>query len=229
MAGERPDGTKNARWARVKNWWVYHWKIMLLALILAAIGVVCAAQLFSQKEPDMRVGYAAAQELPPETAAALTKALGSFCPDRDGDGQVTVELEQFTVDLRRDAAPADMNAQMAGVTLMTGFIYDAGGANLFLLQDPEGFQRRTGALRYLDGTVPAAENAYDADNWRQMVYAWEDCPVLAGLDLGPEGQTLAAELYIGRCAPSDRADPDYAAAIDELWEALTRGAAPLEN
>lgn len=210
--------------ARVKNWWVYHWRIVLLALILAAIGAVCAVQLFSRREPDLRVGYAAMVELPDQTASALTQALEGFCPDRDGDGQVTVELEQFTVDLREGAVPADMNAQMAGVTLMTGSIYDSGGANLFLIQDPEGFQRRTGALRYLDGTVPSAENAYDADNWRQMVYAWGDCPVLAGLDLGPEGQTLAAELYVGRCAPSDRADPDYAAAIDALWEALTAGA-----
>lgn len=210
--------------ARAKNWWAYHWKMLLLALILAAIGAVCAAQLLSRQEPDLRVGYAATVELPDQTASALARALEGFCPDRDGDGQARVELEQFTVDLREGAVPADMNAQMAGVTLMTGSIYDSGGANLFLLQDPEGFQRRTGALRYLDGTVPAAENGYDVENWRQMVYAWADCPVLAGLDLGPEGQTLVAELYIGRCAPSDRADPDYAAAIDELWEALTAGA-----
>lgn len=230
MAGERPDGTKNARRARAKNWWTYHWKIVLLILVLAAIGTVCAVQFFGQREPDLRVGYAAMQELPPDTAAALTKALESFCADRDGDGQATVELEQFTVDLREGAVPVDMNAQMAGVTLLTGFIYDAGGANLFLLQDPEGFQRRTGALRYLDGTVPAEENAYDADNWRKMVYAWADCPVLAGLDLGQDGQTPLSELYIGRCAPSDRADPDYAAAIDALWEALTAGiSAPAEK
>ena len=221
------DSTKNARGARAKNWWTYHWKPVLLILVLVFIGAVCAAQLFGRKEPDMRVGYAALQELPPETAAALTKALEGLCPDRDGDGTATVELEQFAVDLREGAVPADMNAQMAGVTLMTGFIYDAGGANLFLLEDPAGFQRRTGALRYLDGTAPSEETGYDVDNWRQMVYAVKDCPVLAGLDLG--GQTLPEGLYIGRCAPSDRADPDYAAAIDSLWETLTQGAVPLEN
>ncbi len=225
MAAERPDGTKNARGARAKNWWYYHWKIVLLILVLAAIGAVCAVQFFGQKEPDMHVGYAAREELPPETAAAFTKALEGFCPDRDGDGKATVELEQFAVDLREGAAPADMNAQMAGITLMTGFIYDAGGANLFLLEDPGGFQRRTGALRYLDGTAPVEENAYDAANWRNMVYAVKDCPVLAGLDLGV--QSLPEGLYIGRCAPGNRADPVYAAAIDELWEALTQGAVPL--
>ena len=227
MAAERPDGMKNARGARAKNWWYYHWKLVLLILVLAAIGAVCAAQFFGQTEPDMSVGYAAREELPPDTAAALTKALEGFCPDRDGDGKATVELEQFAVDLRPDAAPADMNAQMAGITLMTGFIYDAGGANLFLLEDPEGFQRRTGALRYLDGTAPSEENAYDAANWREMVYAVKDCPVLAGMPLG--GQALPEGLYIGRCAPGGRADPAYAAAIDELWDALTQGAAPPEN
>lgn len=216
--------TDNGPLARAKNWWAYHWKPVLLALVLAAVGAVCAAQLFSRREPDLRVGCVLTQPLPDQTASALTQALEGFCADRDGDGQVRVELEQFTVDLREGAAPADMNGQMAGVTLMTGSIYESGGANLFLLQDPEGFQRRTGSLRYLDGTVPAAENAYDAENWREMVYAWGDCPVLSGLDLGPDGRALTAELYIGRCAPSDRADPDYAAAIDALWEALTAGA-----
>ena len=195
---------------------------MLLLLVLAAIGAVCAAQFFSREEPDMSVGYAAREELPPDAAAALTRALAGLCPDRDGDGKATVELEQFAVDLGENAAPADMNAQMAGITLMTGFIYDAGGANLFLLEDPEGFQRRTGALRYLDGAIPDEANAYDAENWQRMVYAIADCPVLAGLDL-PEG------LYIGRCAPGGRADPAYAAVIDELWAALTQGAVPLEN
>ena len=222
MATERPDGTKNARGARAKNWWYYHWKIVLLVLVLAAIGAVCAAQFLGQEEPDMSVGYAAREELSLDTAAALTRALAGLCPDRDGDGKATVELEQFAVDLGQNAAPADMNAQMAGITLMTGFIYDAGGANLFFLEDPEGFQRRTGALRYLDGTAPAEANAYDAANWRQMVYAVADCPALAELDL-PEG------LYIGRCAPGGRADPAYAAAIDGLWAALTQGAVPLEN
>ena len=225
MATERPDGTKNARGARAKNWWYYHWKLVLLILVLAVIGAVCAVQFLGQREPDMRVGYAAVQELPPDTAAALTKALEGFCPDRDGDGKPTVELEQFAVDLGANAAPADMNAQMAGITLMTGFIYDAGGANLFLLADPEGFQRRTGALCYLDGTAPGEENAYDAANWRKMVYAVKDCPVLADLDLG--GETLPEGLYIGRCVPGGRADPVYAAAIDELWAALTQGAVPL--
>lgn len=214
----------NGPLARAKNWWAYHWKPVLLALVLAAVATVCAAQLFSRREPDLRVGCVVTEALPDQTASALTQALEGFCADRDGDGQVRVELEQFTVDLREGAAPVDMSGQMAGVTLMTGSIYESGGANLFLLQDPEGFQRRTGSLRYLDGTVPAAENAYDAENWRKLVYAWGDCPVLAGLDLGPDGRALTAELYIGRCAPSDRADPDYAAAIDALWEALTAGA-----
>ena len=222
MSSERPDSMKNARRARAKNWWYYHWKIVLLFLVLAVISAVCAAQFFGQKEPDMSVGYAAREELSPDAAAALTRALEGLCPDRDGDGEVTVELEQFAVDLGENAAPADMNAQMAGITLMTGFIYDAGGANLFLLEDPEGFQRRTGALRYLDGTAPDEANAYDAANWREMVYAVADCPALADLDL-PEG------LYIGRCAPGDRADPACAAAIDDLWAALTQGAVPLEN
>ena len=48
------------------------------------------------------------------------------------------------------------------------------------LDDPEGFQNQTGALQYLDGTLPSD----GAGDWQNMVYRWADCPVLAGLDLG---------------------------------------------
>ena len=81
MATER---TKNARGARAKNWWYYHWKLVLLVLVLAVIGAVCAAQFFGREEPDMSVGYAAREELPPDTAAALAKALAVLCPASTG-------------------------------------------------------------------------------------------------------------------------------------------------
>ena len=65
-----------------------------------------------------------------------------------------------------------------------------GKTYIFLLEDPEGFEAQTGALQYLDGTVPDDPETTDAD-WREMVYRWTDCPVLTGLDLGGyEGLTL---------------------------------------
>ena len=67
----------------------------------------------------------------------------------------------------------------------------------------------TGALQYLDGTVPDDPDTANPD-WTEMVYRWTDCPVLAGLELGDyDGYTLVddatgtnqsvlATLYVGR-------------------------------
>ena len=72
---------------------------------------------------------------------------------------------------------------MAGVTRLSAELSSGGKTYIFLLEDPEGFEAQTGALQYLDGTVPDDPETTDAD-WREMVYRWTDCPVLAGLDLG---------------------------------------------
>ena len=105
----------------------------------------------------------------------------------------------------------------------------------FLLEDPEGFETQTGALQYLDGTVPDDPETTDAD-WREMVYRWTDCPVLTGLDLGSyEGLTLMddvtgtnqsvlAHLYVGRRGVWDEKQVPTYEGCAELWDTLTAGA-----
>ena len=91
------------------------------------------------------------------------------------------------------------------------------------------FQSTTGTLRYLDGSLPQS----DADNdWWNMVYHWDDCPVLAGLDLGDytsdavqndsgSSQELLSHYYIGiRGAWTKDAD-DLLSGGEALWQALT--------
>ena len=43
---------------------------------------------------------------------------------------------------------------MAGVTRLSAELSSGGKTYIFLLEDPEGFETQTGALQYLDGTVP---------------------------------------------------------------------------
>ena len=93
-------------------------------------------------------------------------------------------------------------------------------------------QSTTGTLRYLDGSLPQS----DADNdWWNMVYHWDDCPVLAGLDLGDytsdavqndsgSSQELLSHYYIGiRGAWTKDAD-GLLSGGEVLWQALTAGA-----
>ena len=140
----------------------------------------------------------------------LRQTLTGLCPDANGDGQTVVELEQYALDFDRDPRPEEMDARMGTVTRLTGSIYAAGGAYLFLLQDPEGFQKMTGALCYLDGTVPTPDNDYDAANWQRMVLPVSDTPLAGACD----------GLYLTRAALSEQAGPAQAAAAEALWRAL---------
>ena len=90
-----------------------------------------------------------------------------------------------------------------------------------------------GILRYLDGSLPAPDSD---DDWWNMVYRWTDCPVLAALDLGAyradtthaeggDSQEYLAPFYIGMRGAWNTATADNLAGGEELWQALTAGAA----
>ena len=100
------------------------------------------------------------------------------------------------------------------------------------LDDPAGFEESTGSLRYLDGTLPAADSDED---WWNMVYKWDDCPVLAGLDLGDYGpdttqsrsgssQEYMSQFYVGMRGAWNSGTADNLAGGEEFWQKLTEGA-----
>lgn len=216
------------------NWWHYHkWQVVVVIILLVVIACIIKDTLF-RTQPDYQVGYVGLQELPTDTAEALTTALESFCDDRNGDGQVVVQLNQYAVDLGQDTDNTDAYTQMAGVTRLSADLSSKEGSYIFLLEDPEVFQSYTGGLRYLDGTVP--EDNETATDWQNMVYRWTDCPVLTGLDLGTytgytlmdestgNNQDVLGKLYIGcRGTWTEKSEEAYAA-DDALWQKLTEGA-----
>ena len=94
------------------------------------------------------------------------------------------------------------------------------------------FEESTGSLRYLDGTLPAADSDED---WWNMVYKWDDCPVLAGLDLGDYGpdttqsgsgssQEYMSQFYVGMRGAWNSGTAGNLAGGEEFWQKLTEGA-----
>lgn len=216
------------------NWWHYHkWQVVIIIILLVVIACIIKDTFF-RTQPDYQVGYVGLQELPTDTAEALTTALESFCDDRNGDGQVVVQLNQYAVDLGQDSDNTDAYTQMAGVTRLSADLSSKEGSYIYLLEDPEVFQSYTGGLRYLDGTVP--EDNENATDWQNMVYRWTDCPVLTSLDLGTytgytlmdestgNNQDVLGKLYIGcRGTWTEKSEEAYAT-DDVLWQKLTEGA-----
>lgn len=216
------------------NWWHYHkWQVVVVIILLVVAAFIIKDTFFRAK-PDYQVAYVGLQNLPEDTGTALTEALESFCDDRNGDGQVLVQLNQYAVELESGAETTDAYSQMAGITRLSADLSSSDGSYIFLLENPETFQEYTGALRYLDGTIP--EDGESAKDWENMVYRWTDCPVLTGLDLGTytgytlvddatgNNQDVLGELYIGcRGTWTEKAAEGYAG-DDVIWQKLTEGA-----
>ena len=212
-----------------KNWWSYHkWHVIIGVLLLLIVGDILYDALgIGQVRPDYQIAYIGETTLPDDTAAALEEAIAELGQDCNGDGRVAVKLNQYVRGGNSDNAEY---AAASAVTLMGDLSeYDS---YFFLLDDPDAFQRSYGVLRRLDGTLPA-----DGDRDYAACYlAWDDCPVLAGLELGGytakalgqevsgDSQELLGTLYFARRGFWTDETTAYPEESDHLWEALTEGA-----
>lgn len=220
---------------KAANWWHYHWMAVVVAVLVVVFGVWIIKDTVFQTRPDVQVAYVGTSDLPTDTVTALQDALTPFCSDLNGDGKVVVQVDSYTVDFDAANENTDAYYQMAGVTRLSAELASGGKTYIFLLEDPEGFEKSTGVLQYLDGTVDDDPETADPD-WREMVYRWTDCPVLTGLELGSyDGYTLMDDatgtnqsvlehLYVGRRGVWDEKQAENYAHCAPLWDALTAGA-----
>lgn len=220
---------------KAANWWHYHWVAVVIGVAAVFFGGWIIKDTVFQTRPDVQIAYVGTHELPVDTVNALQNALTPFCQDENGDGKVVVQVATYNVDFDVENESTDAYYQMAGVTRLNGDLSSGSKTCIFLLEDPENFEKMTGALRYLDGTTPEDQDDAAAD-WQQMVYRWTDCPVLTGLDLGNfEGytaldditdtnQNALAHLYVGCRGVWDNDQAEAFADGFALWDTLTAGA-----
>ena len=220
---------------KAQNWWHYHWVAVVIGVAAVFFGGWIIKDTVFQTRPDVQIAYVGTHELPVDTVNALQNALTPFCQDENGDGKVVVQVTTYNVDFDVENESTDAYYQMAGMTRLNGDLSSGSKTCIFLLEDPENFEKMTGALRYLDGTTPEDQDDAAAD-WQQMVYRWTDCPVLTGLDLGNfEGytaldditdtnQNALAHLYVGCRGVWDNDQAEAFADGFALWDTLTAGA-----
>lgn len=189
-----------SRWERFQNWLYYHKLWLIVAAVLLWIGGTMVWNLLGigKTEPDYRFAYVGSAPLPEDCVAALETQLATLGEDLNGDGSVVVTLQQHVTGSGADEETALAYGYAASVTLMADLTDEE--SCFFLLEDPEAFQLDYQILADADGEMPeSGDFSVEGKTWR-----WEDCPVLAGLELGSgaEGayQSLLASLYVGmRC------------------------------
>lgn len=219
---EKRELTKKEKWA---NWWHYHkWYVVAGAVALAVLaGLITDLVVRREPVPDYQIACIGSVYLPEDTTAALEQALASFCDDRNGDGQVLVKVKEYPL-------YADESAFQTAVAAQVQLSVDIGDCEslIYLVEDPEQFYADFELLANPDGSLPQAGQT------EGMWYAWKDCPVLAGLELGTytdytmsgtvegDNQSLYSGFYVAR-RMLDAASPDMSGAI-ALWQTLTEGA-----
>ena len=215
-------------------WWHYHWKLLLIGLAALILLAAVILSQFQQKKPDYQIGLVSTEELPVDTAEALVEELKAYCEDVNGDGQILIQLNQYTVDFNAATENTDAYSQMSGVIKLSSDLSPSDGSYIFLFDDAESFEETTRALQYLDGSAPESDE--EEVQLEKMYLNWTDCPVLTALSLGDykgytlmddqtgSSQDVMSRFMIGRHIVSEEARTSTYAADEALWQALTAGA-----
>ena len=232
----KPDEpVRLTRKEQVLNWWHYHKWYVLLGILLLGIGgsLVKSALHIGEIQPDYQFAFVADELLPADTVTALESALAEYGEDCNGDGKVTVRLNQYTGtgNVQTDNSDTAYYAYASEVTLMADL--EDCESYFFILQDYETFQMDYAILRHLDGTLSDAGLTRDE---KPIALQWSDCPVLSGLELGTYSESVGDQeisgdsqerlsgFYFARRGFWTDRTVDNADGCDILWDALTRGA-----
>ncbi len=196
-----------------KNWLYYHkWHLIGgVAAVLCLISIIVTSISSKLNGPDLQIAYIGTKFLPDHTVASLEAALAVYGEDITGNDRVDVHIQQYVL----DDDPALMTRLMADLA--------SGQSRLFILEDPAEFQKTYEALGYMDGSF---EEKREEPLW----YAWADCPVLTGLELGNyqdaigqtgSSQELLSKLYVGR--RGIEATYEYGELDNRIWSQLITG------
>lgn len=185
---EMPDLTPQQR---RDNWWRYHWLYVLADVLAVLTAAGIAWERFARAEYDCGAALVTRYAVTQEELSALKTALEAAAEDSNSDGRVQVSVNDIQIDYTAtDLDDASIRQMTTNVDKLHADFY-TGQSGVFILDDPENFQRNHAALRYLDGSEPTE----DAVDWENMVRHWNDSPVLNGLTFR---NLDTASLYLGR-------------------------------
>lgn len=172
---------------KAANWWHYHWKWVAVGLAVVLLATFLLRDLIGTAKPDIIIGFVRTEALPDEVVQKLQEGLQALTQDTNGDGKVLVQVDVYTISPyagedeqgETGSGYVDPYAQMAGTTQLTAaltsdqpIIFVASGEESAYYQEMYG----------LFG-LPTGEQAEKGSDMTQYTVAWEDCPVLAQIDL----------------------------------------------
>ncbi len=214
-----------------KNWWYYYkWYVVCgIIILLIACDIISSKLGLFEKSPDFQIAYVGETELPRDTISALETAFASIAGDFNGDGEIIVQINQYT-NSTENPVPDTASFAYASEIALIGDI-EVCESYFFLMENPERIQKEYQILAAFDGSCPDETD----DTVEDKVISWTDCAAFADMELGSysidilgqtitgDNQELLSKLFIGRrCFYNDNAT-ENAESCSDLWDLLTKG------
>lgn len=198
---------------RLENWWWYHWRHVLLgALAVLVLGAVLRDRA-AEDRYDCSVALVTRRGALSGEIESLRAALEAVCPDVDGDGEVHVAVNAIEIDYTStDLDSAALQAMAVNVDRLSADFYTR-QSGIFLLDDPANFQANSGALAYLDGSVPPE----GASDWENMTVPWGEWRGGGSVELE---SCQADRLWFGRRVLMGEKDEEAFAGEQVLWDRM---------
>lgn len=129
-----------------RNWWDYHkWHVAIAAVLIACLGdILWNALGIGAVQSDYAIAYVGSTPLSEETATAIRDGFAALSTNLNGDGQVTVELQQYVSANTGDSdslyyAQAAQVQLVADITDCTSY-FPAGGSCRIPARNPRPVQ-----------------------------------------------------------------------------------------
>lgn len=136
--------------AKLKNFWFYYKKHILVGLAVLAVLAYLGIQKALTPKPDYHIGLIQTVPCTEESLLQLEARFTEAGEDRNGDGEVLVQIHTYFVDLKEgvdSSAMADANPVAALDADLIGNV-----SGIFLLEDAVTFQEITGGI--LEPVIP---------------------------------------------------------------------------
>lgn len=208
--------TKKDKW---DHFWYYHKVHVVIGLIALAFVGLMIFDMVTKVNPDYNIGVISSYSIPAEVSEALADEMEKYGYDRNGDGEVVVQINTYEIAQGENAENADPNMQMAGYVKLAGDL-QTGDSYIFLTDDASfiAYGTEDSVFSYLDGSIPE-EGATDYENMRLPM---SECKGLADTEVGQLFSDYSFSLRIVRDDLLED-NPQYYLDAKELFENLVNG------
>lgn len=187
-----------------KNWWYYNKRILAAVILVSALVIYFAYSILSKVEPDYTIGLLTSYSMPDNGLKELERCITPYADDRNGDGQVVVDVVNYAYS---GSSTADPTAQQAA---MIRFLADAtNNTEIIYLHDSEAFSALesefVGFFQYTDGSAMPD----DAEDYENAMMDWDEVAAFAKFEPQAEEDDMYDEEVLnelfGRLRISSRA------------------------